>query len=335
MEDTQISQATVIVSNEGLLLTGPSLGSCKFKNESYVCMALSINHPSHHTIEGVQSDGEVVAYFKKPTGERLCVSALFRVSTAQNSSYTFFKQFVPYGLTTGDTKLQLRDWSLTMMCPPGSPYFVYTGSTLVPPCVSTEWVVFKNTITMDTGDFAYLVRNVGAGSRSVQSIGDREVFFNDTRNTNGAMPHDNKFYLRLKPTGNTKIDKKKSNPVDLESNVVDPPLSQDEYVKYAYEAVEENGGWVKTLIIVLTVLAVVYGLRLGWVNATDSPYKAIYAFNFANWIRDKLKAAYDYIGTVVALFTPRVFKRLVALKTASQYRPVSTPLPPPEQKVSV
>jgi hypothetical protein len=60
MDDNYITQATVSVSDEGLLLINNSgLGSCKFRGESYVCQALVVNHPSHHTIEGVQADGEV------------------------------------------------------------------------------------------------------------------------------------------------------------------------------------------------------------------------------------------------------------------------------------
>ena len=51
MDDGYISQATVSVSDEGLLVTNNSgLGSCKFRGESYVCQALHINHPSHHTL---------------------------------------------------------------------------------------------------------------------------------------------------------------------------------------------------------------------------------------------------------------------------------------------
>jgi carbonic anhydrase len=123
MDTGNVTQATVSVSNEGMILESSSgLGSCKFRGESYVCQALSINHPSHHTIEGVQADGEVTCLFRKPTGELLCMSSLFRISSSQTPSYSFFKQFVPYAVTTGETKLSFRDWTIASLVPPEASY---------------------------------------------------------------------------------------------------------------------------------------------------------------------------------------------------------------------
>jgi hypothetical protein len=96
-DDAYISQANVIVSDEGLILQSQTnLGSCKFAGESYTCQTLLVTHPSHHTIENVQADAEVVAIFSSPTSGLLCVSSLVRVNPTSTSSSHFFNAFVPY-----------------------------------------------------------------------------------------------------------------------------------------------------------------------------------------------------------------------------------------------
>jgi len=300
MDDGNVTQASVSVSNEGLILeSSSSLGSCKFRGESYVCQGLSINHPSHHTIEGVQADGEVTAIFRKPTGELMCMSTLFRINSAQTPSYGFFKQFVPYAVTTGETKLQMRDWSISALVPPEASYYVYQGSTLVPPCVPCEWVVFKSMINMDQGDFAYLVRNAEAGSRPVQGLGDREVFFNDTNNVpGGPMPHDNKFYLKLRPTGNTKISPK------LETKTVDlkPKADADEdpttLLGQASKAKNDYVAQVGTLGLVLAIVAVIavaVGIYKGYESSESTPITFEFMRGWAIWAREKLNWFYNYV----------------------------------------
>jgi len=296
MDDNYISQATVSVSDEGLLLENNSgLGTCKFRGESYVCSALAINHPSHHTIEGVQADGEVVAYFRKPTGEMMAMSALIRVNPAETPSYTFFKQFVPYALTSGDTQVTLQNWSISMMTPPNGAYYVYKGSTLVPPCTPTEWIVFKSMINMDLGDFAYLVRNVQAGSRSVQALGNREVFYNDVENVAGTMPHDNKFYLRLgAPMKSQKKHKVKQvdlktteakNAAEAAAEEKNPTTWHGKTYKAMKHQVNELGGIIGAIEFLFIMVLLIAGLYLGYTYGGKNPFKASFAKDFALWIR--------------------------------------------------
>jgi len=308
MDDGGVTQTSVSVSDEGLILeSSSSLGSCKFRGESYVCQGLSINHPSHHTIEGVQADGEVTAIFRKPTGELMCMSTLFRINSAQTPSYNFFKQFVPYAVTTGDTKLQMRDWSISALVPPEASYYVYQGSTLVPPCAPCEWVVFKSMINMDQGDFAYLVRNAEAGSRPVQGLGDREVFFNDTNNVpGGPMPHDNKFYLKLRPTGNTKISPKlETKAVDLKGNTKQSKEDAAEEAKnpttlfgQADKAKNDYVSKVGTLgliLAIISVIAVAVGIWKGYDGSKTTPFTFEFMRGWAIWSREKLAWFYNYV----------------------------------------
>lgn len=205
MDDVMIPQANVMISDEGLVLQSTAgLGTCKYNGEGYTCTMILVNHPSHHTIENIQADAEVIAIFTNPTGNYLCVSSLVRVNSSQTSSTHFFNSFVGYATTTQEyTTVNLgENWMLPMMVPPNGAYFVYDGSMVVPPCQNVKWVVFKSMINIDPTDFALLVKNVSPGSRPIQALGDREVFFNDTAQLPGApMPHDNKTYMRCKRSG--------------------------------------------------------------------------------------------------------------------------------------
>ena len=104
-----------------------------------MCQSLLLTHPSHHTIENIQADAEVVAMFTNPTGKMLCVSSLVRVNPHQNSATHFFNAFIPYGNpSVASTPGNLgENWSLAMMVPPTGSHYVYEGSLIVPPCRST------------------------------------------------------------------------------------------------------------------------------------------------------------------------------------------------------
>jgi carbonic anhydrase len=208
MDDGMISQANVLISDEGLVLQNTAgLGTCKFNGEGYTCTMILVNHPSHHTIENIQADAEVIAIFTNPSGSYLCVSSLVRVNSSQTSATHFFNSFVGYANTSqAFTTVNLgENWSLNMMVPPNGSYFVYDGSLVVPPCQPVKWVVFKSMINIDPTDFALLVKNVAPGSRPIQGLGDRVVYFNDTAQLPGApMPHDNKTYMRCKRAGGKK-----------------------------------------------------------------------------------------------------------------------------------
>jgi carbonic anhydrase len=208
MDDVMVPQANVMISDEGLILQSTAgLGSCKYNGEGYTCTMILVNHPSHHTIENIQADAEVIAVFSNPTGSYLCVSSLVRVNSSQTPATHFFNSFVGYANPNEKyTTVNLgENWMLPMMVPPNGSYFVYDGSMVVPPCQNVKWVVFKSMINIDPTDFALLVKNVSPGSRPIQPLGDREVYFNDTAQLPGApMPHDNKTYMRCKRAGGKK-----------------------------------------------------------------------------------------------------------------------------------
>ena len=288
-----VSTSEVLITDEGLVLTG-NLGSCKFRGESYVCIALTINHPSHHTIEGIQADGEVIAIFQKPTGERLHISSLFRVNQAETASLSFFKQVVPYAQPSAQaTKLMLNNWSISQMVPPAGSYFVYDGSTVVPGCQSTEWVVFKAMINIDPTDFAFLVKNVQPGSRSVQALGNREIFFNSNESLpGGPMPHDNKTYMRCRPSGK----KAKSVPVQKVDLKTTEAKERDKKpdpnsVGGMYAEHRKTSTFYDDFLLVFMALCVIGGLYFGY--SSFSPSSNIYTY-----IRSKGAYVGDFVKSI-------------------------------------
>lgn len=289
-DDAYISQANVVVSDEGLILQSDAgLGSCKFAGESYSCQTLLVTHPSHHTIENIQADAEVVAIFSNPTSGLLCVSSLVRVNPAQTSATHFFNAFIPYANPSVPyTSVSLGEqWGLFMMVPPTGSYFVYDGSLVVPPCQQTKWVVFKSMINIDSNDFALLVKNVTPGSRPIQQLGSREVFFNDIEQLpGGPMPHDGKTYMRCKRSG------KKPDVKDVKSaGLKDEKDKNDKKKKnaiheWASKQIERNG-ILELVNVVLMIAAIVGGIYFGW-KESSKPYGMfliLKAQSFAAWIR--------------------------------------------------
>ena len=289
-DDAYISQANVIISDEGLIVQSQTgLGSCKFSGESYTCQTLLVTHPSHHTIENVQADAEVVAIFSNPTSGFLCVSSLVRVNPTQTSSSHFFNAFVPYANpSVTSTSVSLGEqWGLFMMVPPAGSYYVYDGSLVVPPCQQSKWVVFKSMINIDSNDFALLVKNVVPGSRPIQQLGSREVFFNDIEQLpGGPMPHDGKTYMRCKRSG------KKPDVKDVKSAGMKDQKAKDDSKKksgiheWASKQIEQNG-WIEMINVVFMIASILGGIYYGW-NQSKSPYGlylVLMAQKFAAYLR--------------------------------------------------
>jgi carbonic anhydrase len=268
MDDAMIAQANVLISDEGLILQNTAgLGSCKYNGEGYTCNLLLVNHPSHHTIENIQADGEVIAVFTNPTGKYLCVSSLFRVNPAQTSSTHFFNSFIPYADATQQyVPVNLgENWSLSMMVPPSGAHYVYDGSLVTPPCQPAKWVVFKSMITIDANTFAMLVRTVAPGSRPIQPVGTREVFFNDIEHLAGTpMAHGDKKYMRCRKAG---APTKAVKPV--ESSPLKEKASKntknwaDQVVEYTNTQIRTNG-WMYYIVGSLNLISLGVGLYAGY-----------------------------------------------------------------------
>jgi carbonic anhydrase len=273
MDDVMIPSANLMVSDEGLILQSTSgLGSCKYNGEGYTCNVILVNHPSHHTIENIQADAEVIAIFTNPTGKYLCVSALARVNSAQSTATQFFNAFVPYADPTQKyTTVNLgENWGVFMMVPPEGSYYVYEGSMVFPTCQPAQWVVFKSMINIDPNEFAYLVKNVTPGSRPIQPLGDREVFFNDITKLPGApQAPDGKTYMRCKRVAKKGDDVKsvskpdvKGKSSELGGNQGTISATLTTVSNFAKKQVKANG-YIGIIDWILLILSVVLGFYYG------------------------------------------------------------------------
>jgi carbonic anhydrase len=333
-DDVYVPQATVSISNEGMVLQNTGgLGSCKFNGQGYTCQALLLNHPSHHTIENIQADAEVIAMFTNPTGGNLCVSTLVRVNPHQTAASSFFNAFIPYGNpSVASTPVNLgENWGLFQMVPPNGAYYVYDGSLVTPGCDPTKWVVFKSMINIDSNDFALLVKNVNPGSRPIQGLGDREIFYNDVEQLpGGPMPHDNKTYMKCRRSGQktplskpvkqaelgTESAKKKKGALDHVQDFVSNQVSANGYI----------GVFTDAAMILATIVGIVFA-----VMAFNSMDQALVlngvAQSFAAYVKSWVSWLYQYIfkffGSVSQQIKDRANKQALAIP-----KPTNTGLVP-------
>lgn len=282
IDDAQVSSASVAISDEGLVLSG-NLGSCKFKGQGQTCAALLVNHPSHHTINNIAGDGEVIAFFTTPTGENLAVSALFRVNPANSHASQFLHQFVAYANASGPTQISLNDWTLKHMIPSDASQQVQDGTQIIPGCDPTTWVVFQNMLQIDANDFAFLVRNVQAGSRSIQSLGSRNVQFNDAKKMSiSPSEGDGKVRIRFRPRHPSPPSNAKPYKVhqpslttsteqalsSAASGLQAPTGIWNRIKAWATKQFGQNG-WIDGINAILMVVISVLAAQLGWTAATN------------------------------------------------------------------
>ena len=225
-DEGYVSSGVVNITQEGLVLYSQTgLGTCKYNGTGYTCNALVVNHPSHHTIENIQADAELIALFTNPVGKKLLVSSLIRVNPAHTDASKFLNRFIPYASTRATEVKFGDDWTLSMMVPPKASYYSYAGSLPLGGCEPAQVIVFSSMINIDSNDFALLVKNVTAGSRPIQALGDRQVFFNSGEQLpGGQMPKDGKIYMRLRP----KKDDGKKKDRDIKQPDITGPQKQEQ-----------------------------------------------------------------------------------------------------------
>jgi hypothetical protein len=145
---------------------------------------------------------------------------------------------------------------------------------------------------IDSGDFALLVKNVIPGSRPIQQLGSRDVFFNDIEQLpGGPMPHDGKTYMRCKRSGKGSPAKEAGA-----KEVTSAPLGKTKkdhdsrkphpVVAWASRQIAVNG-WMEIINVCLLVAAVIGGVYYGW-NQSKTPsgfFLIMLLQTFARWIR--------------------------------------------------
>ena len=204
-DEVSVPDAQVYIDDNGILTLSFNQvrPTAKYKGDGYTALYAKFYNPSQHTIEGVQSQAEFVVYMNNPNGKNLAVSVLVRTTPSGSASSSFFSSFIPFANSETPNTIGLGStWMLRDMLPAEPSFYMYSGSDIVPACEPMTWVVFSNTVNMDPSDFAKLGNIAPAGSRNLQPVGDRDVFFNDTTlPTSTPQIHDNKVYMRCRRAG--------------------------------------------------------------------------------------------------------------------------------------
>lgn len=297
-DEGYVSSGYVMSAAEGLVLYSQTgLGTCKYNGTGYTCNILVVNHPSNHTIENIQADAEVSALFTNPVGKKLLVNSLIRVNPTQTDASKFLNAFIPYvNPAVHETAVKFGDdWTLSMMVPPTATYYSYSGSLPVGGCEPAQVIVFNSMINIDSNDFALLVKHIPAGSRPVQSLGNREVYFNSGEQLpGGQMPKDGKIYMRLRP----KKDDGKKKKHDIKQPDIAGPQSDEKnkagffgYIsQWARDQTEINGVFS---IINAILLFVAFGLAVYCAYKYSDKLGILLGLNekaieFAVWLRTKV-----------------------------------------------
>lgn len=204
IDKVAVPRATAVIEEEsGLKLQFTDVKpTVKFNGEGYTCKEAHLFHPAQHTVEDVRAEAEFVALFENPKGYTLAMSVPVRTAPGETPSTSFFNSFVPYpSIPEEPTQVALGDsWMLQDIVPEAKGFYVYEGTWVLPPCTAqVTWIVFANAVTIDPSDFAKLSSRSTAGSRPLQPVGDREVFFNDGEKIDSAFTKkDGKLYMRCR-----------------------------------------------------------------------------------------------------------------------------------------
>jgi hypothetical protein len=120
-------------------------------------------------------------------------------------------------------------------------------------------------INIDSNDFALLVKNVAPGSRPIQGLGDREIFYNDVEQLpGGPMPHDNKTYMKCRRAGQkTPLSKPVVNAPLGATSAKDKKTVLGHVQDFVSNQVAANG-WISVIDALLMIAAFGIGVWAAW-----------------------------------------------------------------------
>jgi carbonic anhydrase len=205
IDEVSIPEATVSANSYigAVVLTfGDIKPTARFNGEGYTAKHALLFRPAQHTIEDVRAEAEFVVLFEHPKGYYLAVSVTVRTAPGDTPSTNFFSAFVPYPaeLDMPTTVVLGSSWGIQDIVPESKGFYVYEGSWVIPNCFpNVTWCVFNSSITIDPSDFAKMASKGKGGSRPLQPVGDRQVFFNDGEDIdNTYAKRDGKVYMRCR-----------------------------------------------------------------------------------------------------------------------------------------
>jgi carbonic anhydrase len=279
----------ITVQNNGLaVLTMPPKSNQQaiYNGDTYTLDSAILYHPSQHTIEGMRYDGEFVMMFSAGSNKTLCVSVLLESSGRMSSSSQFFKAFVPK-IPAGEGSVQVNvgdSWSVLDVLPAEPSYFAYTGSNLIPDCMTpVNWVVFKFTVNIDPDDYAVLTTGTSPGYRPIQNLGKRTVYFNKTPGglmkslDDGTGPSDDRIYVKCR-----RLDENVNivEGLTMRKTKFKKPVQTNNLIESAGKSVRRQVDGILSIRDWKPVLAVVIRLAVAYVGYYIAYYMTVSGSSF-------------------------------------------------------
>jgi carbonic anhydrase len=272
--------------------------TARFNGEGYTSSEAFLFTPAQHTIENIQAEAEFVVIMVNPKGYQLAISIPVRAASGETPSTSFFSSFVPYPAVP-DEPMQVSlgtTWELQDAIPASPGFYVYEGTLVTPMCTpSVTWVVFANAVTMDPSDYAKLMSRGVSGSRPLQPVGDREVFFNSGEKIEGpAASQDGKLYMRCRRVpreGEDAAAVSEQSKIKLggllsasaEATAKNKALVSSNIKTNVSDTLNSIGGW--SLLAAILLGSLTYFL---FINTTGSDNVTYYFDNVAMWIPNYL-----------------------------------------------
>jgi len=223
IDEVAVPSATVTADSASgaiILNFGDVKPTVRFNGEGYTAKQAYFFHPAQHTIEDVRAEAEFIVLFENPKGLYVALSVPVRTAPGDTPSTEFFSAFVPYPSEPDmPTEVVLgNSWEIQNIIPESKGFYTYTGSWVLPECFpDVRWCVFNSAVTIDPSDFAKMSSKGQGGTRPLQPVGDREVFFNEGEDIDNAyQKRDGKVYMRCRRI-----------PVEGEGPPVDPLKKED------------------------------------------------------------------------------------------------------------
>ena len=266
----------------------------RLNGEGYTAKEAYLFHPSQHTVEDVRAEAEIVVLFENPKANYIAVSVPVRTAPGDTPSTQFFNAFVPYPSEPDvpTTVVLGASWEIQNIIPESKGFYVYDGSWVLPECFpEVTWCVFNSAVTIDPSDYAKMASKGKGGSRPLQPIGDRQVFFNDGEDIDSAYSkRDGKVYMRCRrvpregegpPTDSVKksdLAEQTANAANMAQSTAVSNLQTQLYDSYA----STGGLWG-----VLFICIMLYLTYLLFFNEKGKAI-AVSLFGFMVWIPNKI-----------------------------------------------
>jgi len=183
--------------------------TASFNDGRYTCTQIDLYNMAQHAIENSYGDLELVATFTSPGRKMIKMSVIIN-SSARNTkspSIDFLNAFVPHASDGNVTVTFDGTWSLQNILPQDLSYFIYDGRDFVTCAEECMWVVYKNSVDIDSSTYARMVGSTVSNRmrKPLQQLSvnpqdhERHVYYSDAVDSNPAYAKkDGKVYMRCR-----------------------------------------------------------------------------------------------------------------------------------------